>query len=455
MDSELLDLPLAFLIFVNVLILVLFLRWVTGGRRANGDPEGTPVENDFRQLINTVDSVWKDELTPAQIRKIEQEIEAEQRRLLDRAEAEAKAIKSAITGNDTAEVGQIKRRYDRLRGYQLSIERLTAARKRLYKKRQRRHIWIELNQWLGNRFVWGLEWAVLILIIVVLMILFAEPSIGYDVLDETTLFFIAGQAVNALWAFYFVDLTACIIFIIEFLLRLRVANDKKWFWRHNWIDLASSIPVPPYFGATDMNTLFRILRLFRLMRLFRVARIVDIFWNGMERLERNVDMNLVTKSAVALFVLLVVGASAVTVVEPVGSVPDEPRSTTQLANARTMDASARQPAHEIAIESETLTFEGFSETLWWTFNAIAPNAGYADLHKPTHNFTRLVTAMLLLWGAVVMGAFIATLTASFNGERTEELRLKQLELSASLEQVRKSQTVLENQFRGTRDHTSG
>jgi hypothetical protein len=305
---------------------------------------------------------------------------------------------------------------------------------------------------LDERFVRWLEWTVLVLIVVVLVVLFVEISVGYEALNEKQLS-VLGWSFTALWALYAIDFAACCVFLSEFFLRLSVAEDKRWFWRHNWIDLVSSIPVPPFLLAADLNTLLRIFCLLRLMRIFRVARIVEFLWNGMERLERNVDVNLVTKSAVALLVLLLVGTSAVTVVEPAGNTPSRAARSARAAHAANGTYPLGQasgafiqvsgtPGSQRVAEAESPTIEEFTETLWWTFNAIAPNAGYADLHQPTHTFTRLVTAALLLWGAVVMGAFVATLTASFNGERTDELRLKQLELGSELDEVRKTQADL-------------
>lgn len=448
------NISLMILVGINALILIMFWLWLTGWRKVSGDSDGTVTENGFRRLMQRVDGVWKDELSTDHIRKIELEIEEEQRELFDKAIEEEQTIKSAITDEDSVEIRQIKKRHEKLRGYQLSIDRLTAVRKRLHRKRQRRHVWLGLNNMLGEYPALALEWTVLVLIIVVLALLFVELGFGYEKLDSIK-FDVLNQTISVLWAFYIVDVFACTIFVIEFFLRLSVADDRKWFWRHNWIDLASSIPVPPISPEAHLNIVLRFLRLLRLMRLFRVARILDILWNGMERLERNADINLIIKSAGTLVVLLILGTSAVTIVEPVGSSAGEETQKLKFVSEvdgipivlyANIDASEQVRENPKDADLDSVTLGRFSETLWWTFNAIAPNAGYADLHVPKQNFTRLVTALLLLWGAVVMGAFVATLTASFNGERTEELRLKQLELSAELLEVRKTQEEFKRQF---------
>ena len=451
------NIPLLVLILANAIVLTLFWYWLMGWRKAGGDAEGTDTENGFRRLMSRVDSVWKDDLSTDHIRKIEHDIEEEQRELFKLAAVEEEAIRWAITHDDADEVKQIKHRYERLRGYQLAIERLSAARKRLYKKRQRRHVWLRMNQMLRPGGAKALEWSVLILIIVVLVLLFAEFSIGYEKLNSVH---VLETALTVLWLFYIIDCIACAVFIFEYFLRLYLAEDKKWFWRHNWIDLASSIPIPPISPEASVNVLLRILRLLRLMRLFRIARILDILWSGMDRLERNTDINLVTKSAGALVVLLILGTSAVTLVEPVNGRGIENvglRASGEVTNGAQQSLRSGAGFIGVSMQGETgeefedpaaTTLNDFAETLWWTFNAIAPNAGYADLHEPKEPFTRLVTAMLLLWGAVVMGAFVATLTASFSGERTEELRLKQLELSADLDEVRETQDNLSDRIEG-------
>ena len=181
------DHPLLLLIGINALVLLVFWRWLAGARSSDGDPDGTVVENQFMRLMQRVDSVWKDELSTAHIRKIEHEIEEEQRELFDRAVAEEDRIKTAIKQEDTSEIRQIKNRYDKLRGYELAIDRLTAGRKRLYEKQQMRHVWSRLNEMLDERFVRWLQWTVLVLIVVVLVVLFVEISVGYEALNEKQL----------------------------------------------------------------------------------------------------------------------------------------------------------------------------------------------------------------------------------------------------------------------------
>jgi hypothetical protein len=81
--------------------------------------------------------------------------------------------------------------------------------------------------------------------------------------------------------------------------------------------------------------------------------------------------------------------------------------------------------------------ECYPFTLWWTFNTVS-TGGFGDLYKPISPFAQLVTGGLIIAGFVVFGVFIATLSAAFKGEDTEEMWRNQREIVTKLGNLQQS-----------------
>jgi len=77
------------------------------------------------------------------------------------------------------------------------------------------------------------------------------------------------------------DLIIAFIFLADFFLGLifNTSVDRKTFFKQNWLNLISSIPV-----TSDITRALRILRIFR---AFRVIRVALNFWFAESRLKRN------------------------------------------------------------------------------------------------------------------------------------------------------------------------
>lgn len=67
---------------------------------------------------------------------------------------------------------------------------------------------------------------------------------------------------NYLYLFSLIDLITCIIIFADFLYRAYNSEDKKEFFKHNWIDLIAAIPINFF--------LFRALRFIKLIKLLKV-----------------------------------------------------------------------------------------------------------------------------------------------------------------------------------------
>lgn len=232
----------------------------------------------------------------------------------------------------------------------------------------------------------------LVLIFLVLGILIFE-TLGSETIQRMD------SAQNIFLTLFVIDATACSVFMVEFFLRMSVAQDKWWFWKSNWIDFVSSIPFPP--GALlDANTWGRTVRLVRILRIWRAFRILSFTWRGMERLQQIMDVRLMKKSLVWSGVAILIGALGVYYLEE----PGDP-------------AIASLP-----------------QSIWWSFNALA-TGGFADLYPPQSMVVQVITAGLIIVGLMVIGVFIATLSATYRGEFAKKLEIAQHDLQDDLARI--------------------
>lgn len=177
----------------------------------------------------------------------------------------------------------------------------------------------------------------------------------------------------------YVDIGACSVFLFDFFWRLRLAEDKRWFWRRYWVDFITSIPLPSV-HTLRLGRSLRLLRFVRLLRLARLARFVRVilfFWRGMDKLTAAFDVRILRRSVSILVVVLVVGGLGIYMAEGA----DGARGV-----------------------------ETFGQSLWWSFTTVV-TGGFGDIRNPNTVTGRLLTALLIVAGMVVVGIFTATLTS--------------------------------------------
>jgi voltage-gated potassium channel len=207
--------------------------------------------------------------------------------------------------------------------------------------------------------------------------------------------------------FITLDTIICMFLIADFFLRLSLSQDKSWYFRRYWIDLVSSIP---FYGILRFGRLFRInrfLRLFRLLRLSRALRVVLFAFRGLDKLTRTFEMNLMKRSVLIAFVLLVFGALSISALEGV----------------------------------EEKSLQQMGESLWWSFTTVV-TGGFADLHNPNTLTGRVVTASLVLLGFAVTGIFTASLTSVLVEDDSSRIEQNQHDLQAELEGVHQKLDLL-------------
>jgi hypothetical protein len=106
---------------------------------------------------------------------------------------------------------------------------------------------------------------------------------------------------------FWLDTGFCMIFLSEFYLRYKFAENKRWFVRNNWIDLITSTPIPDG-GALRYGRSLRLMRVLRVARLLRVIRIIFFFWKGFDKFTEVMDVKLMKKSFKGVIVVIVIGA---------------------------------------------------------------------------------------------------------------------------------------------------
>ena len=233
-------------------------------------------------------------------------------------------------------------------------------------------------------------------------------------------------AVGKLWIFWIIDVICCTIFMANFFFEHRLADSKKWYWKHNWIDFITSIPLPPVqviaasgdLGIVRLGRLLRAVRILRALRLFRIAL---FFWRGMDHLSSTLDVRLLKRSLLYGLLSLVFGAFIFMGLE--------------------------------RMESGT----GFWASLWWSFTTLV-TGGYADIHNPETASGKILTVFLVITGMVLVGVFTATLTSILVSDE-DSVKVEELEeqvgvltkVQEDLKDTNERLSALESAIREIRD----
>ena len=206
-------------------------------------------------------------------------------------------------------------------------------------------------------------------------------------------------SVGTLWILWIIDVVCCTIFMANFVFEHKLAHSKKWYWKNNWIDFITSIPLPPVqviaaSGDLGVVRLGRLLRAVRILRALRLMRIGLFFWRGMDHLSTTLDVRLLKRSLLYGLMSLVFGACVFMFLEHMES------------------------------------GSGFWESLWWSFTTLV-TGGYADIHNPETPSGRILTVFLVITGMVLVGVFTATLTSILVKEE-DSIHAEELEEQAGM-----------------------
>ncbi|MBS1650470.1 MAG: ion transporter [Bacteroidetes bacterium] len=166
----------------------------------------------------------------------------------------------------------------------------------------------------------------------------------------------------------YIDNSICVIFLIDFIIRFKNAENKLKFMKWAWIDLISSIPT---FNFMRIGRLFRLIRLIRVLRAFRSIRhiIHHLF-------KSKISGTLTSVSIIALLTLLF---SSIAILQ-----------------------------FETAPNSNIKTAE---DAIWWAYVTIT-TVGYGDKY-PVTTEGRVLAAILMTVGVGMFGTFTAFVSSWF------------------------------------------
>ncbi|MBX2803124.1 MAG: ion transporter [Myxococcales bacterium] len=329
------------------------------------------------------------DLEPEQLLRLEGNLRDEAHRLVDELQTTREERDRALHGGQyhaqqraRERALELSRRYEETRRWHRGV--VDALHERRLKDR--------MVERLGSkRRMMLYDGGIISLILLVVGLLCVDLGIGVS--DRT-----------ALW-FDVVDLAACTVFLADFFWRHSLADDKRWFWRHYWLDFVTSIPIPT--SPIRAGRLVRLARLVRVLRLIRALRLVLFFWRGMDPLVTALNMTMVRRSLWILVAVLLLGGLGIWVAEG-GS-------------------------------ESAAGVEDLGQSLWWSFTTVV-TGGFGDIRNPTTWPGRMLTVVLILAGMVVVGVFTATLTSVLVREEETTAAVLALDdkLERSLDEIRRA-----------------
>ena len=181
-----------------------------------------------------------------------------------------------------------------------------------------------------------------------------------------TTFFVLSDEVTVL--LNYVDNVICIIFLVDFAIRFKKANNKLVFMKWGWIDLISSIPYIDFLRAG------RVLRLIRLIRVFRAFKATKLIF---EHINRNKKQSALTSVALISFLMVIFSSIAIL-------------------------------QFEKDVNSNINTAE---DAIWWSYVTIT-TVGYGDKF-PITTEGRIIGAVLMTMGVGIFGTFTALVSSWF------------------------------------------
>lgn len=167
---------------------------------------------------------------------------------------------------------------------------------------------------------------------------------------------------------YYVDNFICGIFLLDFVIRFRKAENKLQFMKWGWIDIIASIPTLDFMRA---GRLLRLIRLIRIIRAFRSTKHIaqHIFKNKVQG----------TLTSVSLIAVLMLLFSSIAILQ----FETDPNSNIKTAE----------------------------DAVWWAYVTIT-TVGYGDKY-PVTTEGRIIAAVLMTVGVGLFGTFTAFVSSWF------------------------------------------
>lgn len=165
-----------------------------------------------------------------------------------------------------------------------------------------------------------------------------------------------------------VDYIITIIFIVDYVVRLFISNNKKDFFKQNIFDLIAIIPFTSLFKVFRV---LKVLKVFKALKILKFARLSAYFARFYKRVKFFFEINGLKYMVFVSLFCIVAGGIAIHFVE------------------------------------EMTVFDG----IWWSF-VTATTVGYGDI-SPTTPAGRVIAAILMIVGIGLIGSLTSTITALF------------------------------------------
>ena len=361
--------------------------------RLVGPDEPDAADMDFAALLDRVEKVRLIQLPSEILAKMHDDIVAEQGKLKSKlTKLEVRLHRNLVKGNASfyedarKDCRKFSKIYEDYEDYRISI----------YDARQQRIVREGVTKYFGSEtYTTIIEGTIMVMIVAILSIM------SYDMLYLDSV-----EDAELKMKIFWVDTAFCMVFLSEFFLRYKFAENKRWFVRNNWIDLITSIPIPDA-GALRYGRSLRLMRVLRVARLLRVIRIIFFFWKGFDKFTEVMDVKLMKKSFKGVIVVIVIGAYVMMVQE-----------------------GERDPS-----------IGSFAESMWWSFTTVV-TGGFGDIYNPATGSGRALTVLLIITGMILAGVFTATLTTLMTGEENEEFNIMQQNLEERMMKLERTQNKI-------------
>lgn len=201
------------------------------------------------------------------------------------------------------------------------------------------------------------------LAVMVVAILFAERRLNLS-------------PIQAHWL-HIIDYSVWVVFVLDYAIRLFLAQDKLAFFKSNIIELIAILPFNAFFKGLRALRIFRIVRATRLLRIFRLARAFAYLNRLNKKLSIFIQTNNFHRVLWLTCATIILGTMAISYLEDMT----------------------------------------ISDAIWWSF-VTTTTVGYGDI-SPASVGGRLVAVLLMIVGIGFLGMLTGTIATYFLSDPAE------------------------------------
>ena len=365
-------------------------------RLIDGDHEAENVQD----VISRINNIHIQNLPVSFLWRIKDSLETERIMLLDKAIALEKEAHAHLFKGDYHILSQTRKSLRTLKKQQ---DEVVEKENQIWSYIQESIMNTKIESIIGKKMYRVFNWILMIFTFLVLGLMLVDLQNPPN----------ATHFLNS-WNIFLIDTFCCIFFLAEFFLKYRCADDKKWFWKRHWVDLLTSIPIPPADASRiiRLGRVLRILRLLRVLRLFRFLRFLRMLLfisKSVDRMHDLLDVKTMKRSLKWALFVIILGAVGISKLEGMNN----------------------NSVHD------------FGGSLWWSFSTVI-TGGYADLYNPNSVMGQVLTIIMVLSGMILIGVFTATLTSMYVGEDSSEIERGNEEILKRMQNLEEQLTELKS-----------